>query len=61
MRFPGPRGTTTRRERFVLLKIHLVEGCTVLIKAVPHYRFDDNFTVTRSPVVRSSLLVWMPS
>ena len=39
----------------------VVEGCTVLIIAVPHYRCDDNFTVTRSPVVRSSRLVSMLS
>ena len=39
----------------------VVEGCTVLIIAVPHYRCDDNFTVTKSPVVRSSRLVSMLS
>ena len=39
----------------------VVEGCTVLIIAVPHYRFDDNFTVTRSPVGPSSRLASTPS
>ena len=39
----------------------VVEGCTVLIIAVPHYRFDDNFIAQRSLVALSSRLVLMPS
>ena len=34
--YAGLRGTTARREHFILFKIHYVEGCIVLIIAVPH-------------------------
>ena len=39
----------------------VVEGCTVLIIAVPHYHPNDDITVTRSPVGLLSPLVSMPS
>ena len=50
-RSTGPRGTTARREHFCFFKIHLVEGCTVLIKAVPHvHPYDDySYKVPRRP------------
>ena len=61
MRVQGPAEPQQDVSLFLILQDPLSGGMHRADHSRAPYRFGDNFTVTRSPVVRSSLLALMPS